>query len=106
LLDTTVPFASYENNTVTWNLIEIGPYETVTIAYRVEAQQAGRFVNSVEVDPRSIDGPVVQPVYANSVIDVGVVEECETTSCTGWQPPNWDFEYVGYPAELNCEKLT
>ena len=106
LLDSMVPFASYENNTVVWNVVEIGPFETVTIAYRVEVQMAGRFVNSVEVDPRSVDGPVVQPVYANSVIDVGVVEECGTSPCTGWQPPNWDFEYVGYPAELSCEELT
>ncbi|HII07665.1 MAG TPA: DUF11 domain-containing protein [Methanotrichaceae archaeon] len=106
LLDTTVPFASYEKNTIVWNIVENGPYETATIAYRVEAQRAGRFTNSVEVDARSVDGPVVQPVYANSVIDVGVVEECETTSCTEWQPPNWDFEYVGYTADLSCEELT
>ena len=105
LLDSMVPFASYENDTITWNLVEIGPFETVTIAYRVEAQRAGRFVNSVEVDPRSVDGPVVQPVYASSVIDVGVVEECGTTSCTGWNPPNWEFEHVGYSAELSCEDM-
>ncbi len=103
LLDSMVPFASYENDTIVWNLIEIGPRETVTIAYRVEAQMAGRFVNSVEVDARSVDGPVVQPVRANSVIDVGEVEECGASSCSGWQPPNWDFEYVGYTAELSCE---
>jgi hypothetical protein len=105
LLDTSVPFASYENNTITWNLIEIAPRETVTIAYRVEVPWPGRFVNSVEVDARTVDGPVVQPVYANSVIDLGEVEECEATSCTGWTPPNWDFEYVGYPAETTCNEI-
>ncbi len=105
LIDSMVPFASYENNVVTWNLIEIGPFETVTIAYRVEAQRAGRFVNSVEVDARSVDGAVVQPVYASSVIEVGVVEECEATSCTGWQPPNWDFQSVDQTAELSCDEL-
>ncbi|HOO52949.1 MAG TPA: SdrD B-like domain-containing protein, partial [Methanothrix sp.] len=105
LLDSMVPFASYEKNTVIWNLVEIGPFETATIAYRVEAQHPGRFVNSVKVDPRTVDGPVVQPVYANSVIDVGEVEECGATSCNVWSPPNWDFEYVGYPAELSCEEL-
>jgi hypothetical protein len=44
-------------------------------------------------------------VYANSVIEVGEVEECGTSSCTGWSPPNWDFEYVGYPAELTCDEM-
>ncbi len=37
LLGTTVPFASYENDIVFWNLAEIGPFETVTIAYSVKA---------------------------------------------------------------------
>jgi len=105
LIDSMVPFASYEKNTVTWNLVEIGPFETVTLAYRVKVPWPGRFVNSVEVDARSVDGPVVQPVYANSVVEVGEVEECGTSSCTGWSPPNWDFEYVGYPAELTCNEM-
>ncbi|HPE64042.1 MAG TPA: hypothetical protein PLQ49_08050 [Methanothrix sp.] len=68
----------------------------------------GRFTNTVEVDPRSVDGPIVQPVYASCVIDVGVVEgECDAASCGIWQPPNWDFEHYGYePDELTCEDLT
>ena len=103
LIDSMVPFASYEKNTVTWNLVKIGPYETVTIAYRVKVPWPGRFVNSVEVDARSVDGPVVQPVLASSVVDVGEADECGTSSCASWSPPNWDFEYVGYPAELTCE---
>jgi len=83
-------------------LVEIGPFETETIAYRVEAQRAGRFTNSVEVDARSVDGPAIQPVYASSVIDVGAVEGYGTSSCDGWQPPSWDFQYVGYSAEVFC----
>jgi uncharacterized repeat protein (TIGR01451 family) len=106
LIDTAVPFASYEDGTVVWNLVEIGPFETVTIAYRVKVPWPGRFVNSVEVDARSVDGQIVQPVRANSVIDVGEVEECWTSSCTGWSPPSWEFEYVGYPAELSCNEMT
>ncbi|HII06128.1 MAG TPA: DUF11 domain-containing protein, partial [Methanotrichaceae archaeon] len=106
LIDSMVPFASYEKNTVTWNLVEIEPFETVTIAYRVKVSWPGRFVNSVEVDARSVDGQIVQPVYANSVVEVGEVQECGTSSCTGWSPPNWDFEYVGYPAELTCNEMT
>jgi len=105
LLDTAVPFASYDENVVVWNLVEIWPRETVTIAYSAEAKMAGRFTNSVEVDARSVDGPVVQPVYASSVIDVGEIEECGDTSCTGWSSPNWDFEYVGCPAETSCEEF-
>jgi len=100
LLDTTVPFASYENDTVFWNLAEIGPFETVTIEYRVEAQHAGMFENSVEVDARSVDGSVVQPVGASNVVEVGVVEECETTSCAGLQSTDWGLVTV---CDENCE---
>ncbi len=57
LLESSIPFASCENSVVIWNLAEIEPFETVTIAYQVEAQYAGRFVNTVMVDARSVDGP-------------------------------------------------
>lgn len=107
LLDTMVPFASYDGRTITWNLVEIGPGETVTIAYRTQAQHAGRFVNTVEVDTRSVDGPVVQPARASSIVLVGELSECEPTSCDLWSPPNWDFEYVGYYApNVACEEWT
>ena len=107
LLDSMVPFASYDGHTVTWNLIDIGPFEKVTIPYRVTAQHPGRFVNSVLVDPRSVDGPVVQPVRASSVIEVGEPAECESTACGLWSPPNWEFEYVGsYAGDLLCADLS
>jgi hypothetical protein len=57
------------------------------------------------VDARSVDGPVVQPVYASSVIEVGEVEECETASCSSWSPPNWEFESPDQTAGLGCEEL-
>ena len=105
LLDAMVPFASYDGSTITWNLIEIGPGEMATIAYRAEAQHAGRFVNSVEVDVRSVGGPVVQPVRATSVVEVGESSECESTSCDLWSPRDWDFEYVGsYAPNVACEE--
>ncbi|MDF0589895.1 hypothetical protein, partial [Candidatus Methanocrinis natronophilus] len=68
----------------------------------------GRFTNTVEVDARSVDGTVVQPVHATCVIDVGVVEdECGPTGCGIWQPPNWQFQHAGYqPDVMNCELLT
>ncbi len=108
LLDSTVPFASYEMNTVTWNLAEIGPFEAAKIAYRVEALHAGRFVNTLMVDARSVDGSIAQPVRATCAIDVGAVEEeCGSVSCDSWQPPNWELEHFGYePDELTCEDLT
>ena len=105
LLDAMVPFASYDGSTITWNLMEIVPDETATIAYRAEAQHAGRFVNFVEVDARSVDGPVVSPVRASSVVDVGESPEREYTSCDPWSPPNWDIEYVGlYAPKVACEE--
>ncbi|HOO54290.1 MAG TPA: hypothetical protein PLX30_08635, partial [Methanothrix sp.] len=105
LLDSMVPFASYENDTITWNMVEIGPFESATIVYRVEVHHSGRFANSVWVDARSVDGPVVQPVTATSVIDVGEVEECGDTSCSLWSPPSWDFESPGETTGLSCEEL-
>jgi len=107
LLDAMVPFASYDGHTVTWNLIDIGPFEKMTIPYRVTAQHPGRFVNSVLVDPRSADGPVVGPVRASSVIEVGEPAECESTACGLWSPPAWEFEYVGsYAGDLLCADLS
>ncbi len=108
LIDSSVPFASYENGIVVWNLIDIGPSETKTIEFSARAPGDGRFTNSSEVDPRAIDGSVVQPVRATCVIDVGTVEgECSTVNCDTWQPPNWGLEHYGYePDELTCEDLT
>ena len=108
LVESSVPFASYEDGVVVWNLVEIGPFETATIEFSALAPGDGRFTSTVEVDPRSVNGPVVQPVRATCVIDVGVVEgECGAVSCGIWQPPNWDLEHYGYqPDELACEQTT
>jgi len=107
LLESAVPFASYEDGVVVWNFIEIDPGETVTVEFSALAPGDGRFTNSVEVDARSVDGPVVQPVYATCVIDVGAVEdECGPTRCGIWQPPNWEFEHDGYDQDpILCEDL-
>ena len=108
LLETSIPFASYEGGVVVWQILDIGPFETKTIEFSVLAPGEGRFTNSVEVDARSVDGPVVQPVWATCVIDVGVVEdECGPAGCGPWQPPNWQFEHKGYdPDRSTCELLT
>jgi len=105
LLDSMVPFASYDGSTITWNLAEIGPGETVTIAYRAQAAHPGRFVNAVQVDSRSVDGPAVGPVSASSIVQVGDSYGCEPTSCDPWSPPAWEFEYVGsYAPNVACEE--
>ena len=95
------PFASYENDTVVWNLIEIGPFETVAIDYMAEALWSGRFVNTVEVDARSAEGPVVQPIAAKCVVEVGEFEG--ERNPPGWQPPDWDFEHMEDSAYAICD---
>ncbi len=108
LLDSSIPFASYESDTVVWNVIEIGPSETMTIEYTALAPENGLYTNFVEVDSRSVDGPVVQPVYAACVVEVGVVEDdCGQISGGIWQPPNWQFEHYGRGSEdATCEDPT
>jgi len=108
LIDSSIPFASYDGGVVVWNLIDIEPLGTETIEFSALAPGDGRFTNTVEVDPRSVDGPVVQPVSASCVIDVGIVEdECGSVSCDSWQPPNWEFEHYGYGSdETSCEDLS
>ncbi len=82
LVESSVPFASYEDGVVVWNLVEIGPFDTATIEFSALAPGDGRFTNTVE-------------------------DECGSVSCDGWQPPNWDLEHAGYqPDELTCEDLT
>ncbi|UEC42484.1 MAG: hypothetical protein METHAR1v1_640013 [Methanothrix sp.] len=67
----------------------------------------GRFTNVVEVDARSVDGPVVEPVYVASVVQVGAAEECGPTGCGIWQPPAWEFISRGSdPDLLACDLLT
>lgn len=104
LLDTKVPFASYDNGVVVWNLVDIGPSETKTIEFSALASSDGRYANTVEVDSES----AAQPVSATCMIDVGTVDgEGSIVSCDGWQLPNWEFEHYGYGSdEATCEDLT
>ncbi|MDF0594185.1 SdrD B-like domain-containing protein [Methanotrichaceae archaeon M04Ac] len=105
-LESSTPIASYEDGVIVWNILDICAFETKTIEFSALAVADGRFMNTVKVDPRSVDGPIVQPVYATCVIDVGVVGgECDPISCGIWQHPNWDLEHVGYPAGLTCDDI-
>jgi len=87
LIDSTPTFATYDDGVVTWNLIDLGPGEERRIVYEADALWSGRFVNLVEVDPRSVNGTSLRPVYAKAVVDV---EEFEgERPQPGWQPPDW-----------------
>jgi len=103
LLDSTFTVASNENGTITWNLEDIEPFDTVTITYSVEALHAGRFVNSIRIDPKYSDGTAEHPVYASAIIDVEQIDKGRNGSI--WRLPNWDFEYVGYSAETTCDEI-
>ena len=103
LLESSPIFDSYENDVVTWNLAEIEPFETVTIEYKVEVLRNGKFVNTVEVDARSVDGSAIRPVHATSVMNVDEIES--PTPYPGWQPPDWDFQYAEYNPGINCDDM-
>jgi len=90
LIDSSPTFATYEDGIITWNLIDLGPGEERTIVYEMEALWSGRFVNLVEVDARSVDGPSLQPVYAKSVVEVEKFEGEQPKP--GWQPPDWGVD--------------
>ncbi|OPX80163.1 MAG: hypothetical protein A4E50_01678 [Methanosaeta sp. PtaB.Bin087] len=106
-LESSTAIASYDGVEVVWSLIDIGPFETRTIEFSALAPEAGRYTNAVIVDPRSVDGPVVGPVTARCVVEVGSAEECGPISCGGWSPPNWDLQHSGNePDEMTCDQLT
>jgi len=90
-LDSSVPFASYKNDFVTWNLIDVGPFETETIYYKTEALWSGRFVNQARIDSRSVTGPTTRSTSCSAEVEVGSFEN--ERSAPGWQPPDWGFEY-------------
>jgi len=102
-LNASIEPATIDGNVITWNLIDVGPEETVSITYRAEALRSGKFVNRAEVDARSVDGSATSVVYANAVVEVPKFEgEMEPS---GWQPPDWGFKYKDYPNKLTCEEI-
>ena len=102
-LDSSLEPSSIDGNTVTWTLIDIGPYESEKIVYGVEALRSGRFFNRAVVDARSVDGSSTPPVYANSIVETseGEVELPKPI----WHPPDWDFVYMDYENNLTCEEV-
>lgn len=107
LLSSSLEYSSIRDGVVVWHLPEIAPRQKATIEFSALAPFPGRFTNVVEVDARSVDGPVVEPVYVASVVQVGTAEECGPTGCGIWQPPAWDFQSRGSdPDLLACDLLT
>lgn len=96
-------FASLEDGVVTWNLVDLMPGETRTMTYSARAQVSGRFVNRVRVDASLVDRSRTSAAYASSVVEVGEFEG--EVPMPGWQPPEWDFNYTGYSADLTCEEI-
>jgi uncharacterized repeat protein (TIGR01451 family) len=105
-LDSSLEPSSVEGNTVTWTLIDIGPYETERIVYGAEALWSGKFLNRAVVDARSVDGSSSPQVYANSIVEIGEFEGEVELPKPIWQPPDWDFEYSEYSNDLTCEEIT
>ena len=87
LIASSPTFAAYDGGVVRWNLVDIGPGETKTIVYEVEALWSGRFMNQVEVEARSIGGPALRPVTARSMVDLAKFDG--ELPRPGWQPPAW-----------------
>ncbi len=103
LLDSSVAPSSYESNQITWNLVDLAPGETETILFSAEALRSGRFVNLAEVNAVSVDGVASRTAYANAVVAIDEFEG--EMPVYGWQPPDWGFEYTGYPANLTCGEI-
>ncbi|MHC1595012.1 MAG: prenyltransferase/squalene oxidase repeat-containing protein, partial [Methanotrichaceae archaeon] len=103
LLDSSVAPSSYESNQITWNLVDLAPGKTETILFSAEALRSGRFVNLAEVNAVSVDGAASRTAYANAVVDIGEFEG--EIPVYGWQPPDWGFEYIGYPTNLTCGEI-
>ncbi|MDF0590985.1 hypothetical protein P0O15_07370, partial [Methanotrichaceae archaeon Mx] len=111
LLSSSPEVSSIRDGVVVWHLPEIAPRQKATIEFTALAPFPGRYTNVVEVDARSVDGPVVEPVYVASVVQVGASDDCEATGCGIWQPPAWNFHHSGYDPDpdtdlIACELLT
>jgi len=96
-------FASLEGGVLTWNLVDLMPGETRTITYRAEALWGGRFLNRVRVDANAVDGSGASTAHASSLVEVAEFEG--EVPAPGWRPPEWGFNYTGYPADLTCEEI-
>ena len=95
LLDASIPPTTDDDGVLTWNLIDLKPFETKTIVYETEASWSGTFVNRAEVNLRSVNGTSLPTQYGCAVIDVGTFDKQK--SAPGWQPPDWGFN-------LTCEE--
>jgi len=88
LVGSSVPFSSYDDGVVTWNLIDLEPFETETISYQVEALVSGTFANRAEIEVASVNGTsLAEPLSVGALV---AVEEFDgEREAPGWQPPDW-----------------
>ena len=99
----SIPASSYENDVVTWNVIDLDPFEAKTINYTAEVSSSGRYMNRALVEAYLEDGSILRPRYVNSVVDVGEFEG--EVPGPGWQPPDWGFEQMASSTDLTCEEI-
>ncbi|MBN1322950.1 MAG: DUF11 domain-containing protein [Methanotrichaceae archaeon] len=103
LLDSSVNPASIDGDVITWNLIDIGPYEAKTIVYKAEAVRSGEFLNRALIESWSLDGSRLSPIYANAIVEIPTFEGEHPAK--GWQPPDWDLQYDEYSNNVTCEEI-
>lgn len=101
-LEASVPPSSDEHGVLTWNQIELGPFQTKTIFYDAKALWPGTFVTWAEVDVGAVNGTSVPTQYAMAIIDVGVSDG--ERSAEVWQPPDWGFNLTCYDCDLEATK--
>ena len=100
LLDSSVPFSSYDSGVVTWNLIDLLPFGSKTILFEVEASMNGTFASRAEVEVLSIDGTSSgERLTVEAVVTVGEFEG--EMVAPGWRPPEWGLDSTACPG-MGC----
>ena len=100
LLDSRVPFSSYDSGVVTWNLIDLLPFESKTISFEVEALMSGTFASRAEVEVLSADGTSSgERLTVGAVVTVGEFEG--EMVAPGWRPPEWGLDSTACPG-MGC----
>jgi len=100
LLDSSVPFSSYDSGVVTWNLIDLLPFGSKTILFEVEASMNGTFASRAEVEVLSIDGTSSGgSLTVGAFVTVGDFDG--EMVAPGWRPPEWGLDSTACPG-MGC----
>jgi len=105
LLDSRVPFSSYDKGVVTWNLIDLLPFGSKTISFEVEALMSGTFASRSDVQVLSIDGTsAAEDLTVGAFVTVGEFDG--EMVAPGWRPPEWGLNCTACPGmgcwEMGC----